>query len=264
MAKIITICNQKGGTGKTTTAINLATYLAVENKKVLLVDIDPQGNSTSGLGIDKDSLEASIYHCIIGQSKLAQAIVKTAITNLDLVPSNLDLVGVEVELANLENREFCLRDCLAAVKELYDYIFVDAPPSLGILTLNGLAAADSVLIPLQCEYYALEGISQLLKSIDLVKQALNPALDIEGVLLTMADYRTNLTQEVIKEARDFFKEKVFQTIIPRNVRLSEAPSFGKPILYYDKNSLGAKMYESLAKEFLGNKLPQVIENKEVI
>ncbi|MEW6008292.1 MAG: AAA family ATPase [Candidatus Omnitrophota bacterium] len=261
MAKIITICNQKGGTGKTTTAINLSTYLAVANKKVLLVDIDPQGNSTSGIGIDKNSLEFSIYHCLLGQNKLQEATKKTSVSNLDIVPSNVDLVGLEVELANVENREFRLREAIAPIREVYDYIFIDAPPSLGLLTLNGLTAADSVLIPLQCEYYALEGLSQLLKSIELVKQALNPYLVIEGVLLTMADYRTNLTQEIIREAREFFKDKVFQTIIPRNVRLSEAPSFGKPVLFYDKNSLGAKMYESLAKEFLGQNLSQLIENK---
>jgi chromosome partitioning protein len=254
MAKAITICNQKGGTGKTTTAINLATYLAVAGKKVLIIDIDPQGNSTSGLGIDKNALALSIYSCFSGTADLASAIIKTEIPGLDIVPSNIDLVGVEIELVNLENREFRLRETIAQIKANYDYIFIDAPPSLGLLTLNGLAAADSVLIPLQCEYYALEGLSQLLKSIDLVKQSLNPSLDIEGVLLTMADYRTNLTMEVIKEARQFFKEKVFQTVIPRNVRLSEAPSYGKPVLFYDKNSLGAKMYESLAKEFLGNNL----------
>lgn len=261
MAKTITVCNQKGGTGKTTTAINLATYLAVAGKKVLLIDIDPQGNSTSGLGLDKNTLDISVYHCFIGQNQLEQAVKKTSINGLVIVPANVDLVGVEVELTTSDNREFRLRDLLAPVKLNYDYIFVDAPPSLGLLTLNGLAAADSVLIPLQCEYYALEGLSQLLKSIDLVKRALNPSLDIEGVLLTMADYRTNLTMEVIKEAREFFKDKVFQTIIPRNVRLSEAPSFGKPVLAYDRNSLGAKMYEALAKEFLGNNLTQVIENK---
>lgn len=253
MAKAITICNQKGGTGKTTTSINLATYLAVAGQKVLLVDIDPQGNSTSGLGIDKAALDIYIYHCFAGSNELQQAVKKTDIAGLDIVPSNVDLVAIEVELVNADDREFRLRNMISPLKANYDYIFIDAPPSLGLLTLNGLAAADSVIIPLQCEYYALEGLSQLLKSIELVKQTLNPSLIIEGVLLTMADYRTNLTQEVIKEAREYFKEKVFQTIIPRNVRLSEAPSYGKPVLLHDKNSLGAKMYESLAKEILNAK-----------
>ncbi|MBU2540305.1 MAG: AAA family ATPase [Candidatus Omnitrophica bacterium] len=254
MAKAITICNQKGGTGKTTTAINLATYMATAGKKVLLVDIDPQGNSTSGIGLDKRSLDISIYHCLIGDKHLQEASKKTAISGLDIVPANVDLVAFEIELANAENRELRLREIIAPIRESYDYIIIDAPPSLGLLALNSLVAADTVLIPLQCEYYALEGLTQLLQSIQLVKERINPNLGIEGILLTMADYRTNLTQEVIQEAREYFKDKVFQTVIPRNVRLSEAPSYGKPILFHDKNSLGAKMYESLTKEILGNNL----------
>ncbi len=254
MAKAITICNQKGGTGKTTTSINLATYMATAGKKVLLVDIDPQGNSTSGIGLDKKSLDISIYHCLIEDKRLQEASQKTAISGLDIVPANVDLVACEVELATVENREIRLRELISPIKEKYDYIIIDAPPSLGLLTLNGLVAADTVLIPLQCEYYALEGLSQLLESIQLVRQRINPGLEIEGILLTMADYRTNLTQEVIQEARGYFKDKVFQTVIPRNIRLSEAPSYGKPVLLHDKNSLGAKMYESLTKEILGKNL----------
>jgi len=250
MGKIIAICNQKGGTGKTTTAINLASSLALAGKRILLVDSDPQGNSSSGLGINKHSLKHSVYHLLLSQSPLSEIVQKTAVGNLELVPSNIELTGAEIEMVGMVARENRLRQALQPAKEHYDYILIDSPPSLGLLTLNSLVAADSVIIPIQCEFYALEGVSQLLKTINLIKQALNPALEIEGVLLTMADFRTNLTSEVIKEIRNYFKDKVYRTIIPRSVRLSEAPSFGKPISLYDKNSIGAKKYEELAQEIL--------------
>lgn len=250
MGKIIAICNQKGGTGKTTTAINLAASLAFSGKKVLLVDIDPQGNSSSGLGINKHSLKTSIYHLLLNHSPLNEIVQKTAINNLELVPSNIELTGAEIEMVGMVAREIQLRQALQPLKQSYDFILIDAPPSLGLLTLNSLVAADSVIIPIQCEFYALEGVSQLLRTINLIKQALNPTLDIEGVLLTMADFRTNLTSEVISEIRNFFKDKVYHTVIPRSVRLSEAPSFGKPICLYDKSSIGAKRYDELAQEIL--------------
>ena len=250
MTKVVAICNQKGGTGKTTTAINLSSFLAKVDKKVLLVDLDPQGNSTSGLGVDKASLDNSVYHALLNQLELDNIILNSKVDRLNLVPSSVDLVGAEIELVNSDDREKRLRNCLESVKEKFDFVFIDCPPSLGILTLNALVSADSVIIPIQCEYYALEGVTQLLRTINLVKERLNPKLEIEGVLLTMADYRTNLTNEVINEIKSFFKEKVYQTIIPRNVRLSEAPGFGKPIVLYDPHSLGAKTYEELAKEVL--------------
>jgi chromosome partitioning protein len=251
MARVIAICNQKGGTGKTTTAINLSSFLAKTNKKVLLIDIDPQGNTTSGLGINKASLSNSIYHAMLNHIELNAVISVSGIAGLSLVPSTVDLAGAEIELVNAPNRENRLRLSLAPLREQFDFIFIDCPPSLGILTLNALVCADAVLIPIQCEYYALEGVTQLLKTIELVKDNLNPQLKIEGVLLTMADYRTNLTNEVINEIKNFFKDKVYQTIIPRNIRLSEAPGFGKPIMLYDAQSIGARMYEELAKEVLG-------------
>jgi len=253
MSKIIAICNQKGGTGKTTTSINLSVYLAVEGHKVLLVDADPQGNSTSGLGTDKNTIEKSLYNVLLSESQIKDVIVKTEIENLSLVPSNIDLIGAEVELIEEPDREKRLRTALAAISEEFDYVIIDCPPSLGILTLNALVAATSVLIPVQCEYYALEGLGQLTKTINLIRDNLNPELKIEGVLLTMADFRTNLTSEVITETRNFFSDKVFETIIPRSIRLSEAPGFGKSIFQYDKNSIGAQKYNALAKEMLGVK-----------
>lgn len=253
MAKVIAICNQKGGVGKTTTAINTCTYLALGNKKILLIDADPQSNATSGLGIDKSRVEKSIYDVIINDEDINKIIQPTLVPNMEIVPSNVSLTGAEVEMVPLLSREFRLNKALSLVKDRYDFIIIDCPPSLGLLTINALAAADSVLIPIQCEYYALEGLSQLINTVDLIKKNLNPKLTVEGVLLTMADYRTNLTGDVIKEARNFFKDKVYNTVIPRNIRLSEAPSYGKPIHYYDQHSVGAMMYSQLSREMLGEK-----------
>lgn len=250
MGKIIAICNQKGGTGKTTTAINLATYVAIAGKKTLLIDLDPQGNSTSGIGIAKDEIKHSIYDLLLGDIPAAEIVISTQVERLSLIPSNVELTGAEVELVGAIGREYRLKKHLAAIKDDYEYIFVDCPPSLGLLTVNALTAGSCVLIPVQCEYYALEGLSLLLNTINLVKDNLNSGLEIEGIVLTMADFRTNLTHEVIKEARRYFKEKVYNTVIPRNIRLTEAPSFGKPIAIYDNNSIGAKQYQLLACEFL--------------
>jgi chromosome partitioning protein len=262
MAKIIAICNQKGGTGKTTTSINLAVYFAVEGKKTLLIDADPQGNSTSGLGVDKNSVDKSVYHLLIDHVEPADVIRKTDIENLSIIPSNIDLIGAEIELVDVEGREQKLKKALDKITNDFDYIVIDCPPSLGLITLNSLVAASCVLIPVQCEYYALEGLGQLTKTINLVKENLNPILAIEGVLLTMADFRTNLTQEVINETRSFFNNQVFETIIPRSIRLSEAPGFGKPIYAYDKNSIGAQKYASLAKEILDRDAAAAITAQE--
>lgn len=253
MKKIIAICNQKGGTGKTTTAINLSTYLALAGKKILLIDLDPQGNATSGLGVEKQKITSNIYNALVDDAGPEQVTYQTNIQNLCLIPSNVDLSGLEIELASQLGREFFLKNFLQTI-ENYEVILIDCPPSLGLLTVNALCAADSVLIPVQCEFYALEGITQLLKTFELVKKNLNPKLEIEGVLLTMADYRTNLAKEVIDEIRSYFKEKVYNSIIPRNIRLTEAPSFGKPIAIYDPNSIGAKKYQDLAQEILGVEL----------
>lgn len=253
MAKIIAVCNQKGGVGKTTTSINLSVYLAILSKRVLLVDIDPQGNATSGLGIDKHNVQKSIYDLIIEEIDPKSTIIKTGIDNLSLIPSNLSLTGAEVELVGIMGREYRLKKAVSPILEDFDYILIDCPPSLGLLTVNALTSANSVLIPIQCEYYALEGLSQLVNTINLVRENLNTALSIEGVLLTMADFRTNLTNEVIKEARNFFKEKVYETVIPRNIRLTESPGFGKPIALYDKTSIGALKYQEFTNELLGIK-----------
>src|SRR3989338_1836191 len=251
MGRTISICNQKGGTGKTTSAINLAAYLALAQKKVLLIDLDPQANATSGLGINKHNIQKSTYHVLLEELDIKEILQPTAVSNLFLAPSNLDLTGAEVELVGTLGREYRLKRALMKEKENFDFMLIDSPPSLGLLTINGLCAADSVLVPVQCEYYALEGLTQLLNTVKLVKENLNPSLAVEGMLLTMADYRTNLTKEVIQEARSYFKEKVYETVIPRSVRLTEAPSFGQPIALYDKDSQGAQKYEELSREILG-------------
>ncbi len=257
MGKIIAICNQKGGVGKTTSAINIAAYLALANKKVLLIDLDPQANATSGIGINKHNVQKGTYHILLEETEIKDALHPTSINNLHVIPSNLDLTGAEVELVGVLGRENKLKKALEKEVENFDFIIIDSPPSLGLLTINGLCAANSVLIPVQCEYYALEGLTQLINTIKLIKDNLNPNLMIEGVLLTMADYRTNLTKEVIQEVRNYFKEKVYESVIPRNIRLTEAPSFSKPIALYDKDSLGAQKYEELCKEILnGERLPQ--------
>lgn len=257
MAKVIAICNQKGGVGKTTTAINLSAYLACANKKVVLIDVDPQANATSGCGIDKSTIKESIYNVLLGQKAINELILPTQIENFFIVPSNLNLTGAEIELVYNENPRTVLKEAISYLKDSFDVIIIDSPPSLGLLTVNALVACDTVLIPIQCEYYALEGLSHLLNTIELIKNSLNPLLAIEGVLMTMADFRTNLTNEVINEVRKFFKEKVYQTIIPRNIRLSEAPGFGKPVILYDKTSLGAQKYLELSREVLGLELQQV-------
>ena len=252
MARVICIANQKGGVGKTTTAVNLSASIAVAEKRVLLIDIDPQGNSTSGVGLRKESSNGTIYHALLRGSGLREMIQKTSLPNLDVIISNTDLIGAEVELIQEKDRERKLDRLIKEVEADYEYIFIDCPPSLGLLTINSLTAAHSVIIPLQCEYYALEGLGQLLKTIRLIKQALNPKLEIEGILLTMFDSRNNLSHQVALEVKSHFKDKVFKTIIPRNVRLSEAPSHGKPILLYDIHSKGAESYLNLAKEIMAN------------
>jgi chromosome partitioning protein len=250
MGRVIAIASQKGGVGKTTTAINLGASLAQEGRRVLLLDIDPQGNATSGLGVNGNDQRVTIYEALIGNSDLKDAVMPTALANLDLIPAGQRLSGAEVELVGLMAREGRLRASLAPIRPEYDFILIDGPPSLGLLTVNALTAADSVLIPLQCEYLALEGLTQLIAAIRLVQDHLNPGLRIEGVLLTMYDARLNLSQQVADEARKFFAERVYKTAIPRNVRLSEAPSFGKPIVLYDPHSTGAESYRQLAKEVL--------------
>ncbi len=252
MAKIMAIANQKGGVGKTTTAINLSSCLAAAERKTLLIDIDPQGNSTSGLGISLSEDDPTIYEVLIGRVAPADAIVATMLPYLNLLPSHVRLVGAEVELVPMVAREHKLKEAISTLDDQYEYVIIDCPPSLGLLTLNTLTAADSVLIPIQCEYYALEGMGQLLNSINLVQKHLNPDLNIEGVLLTMFDSRLNLSRQVADETRKYFAEKVYTTTISRNVRLSEAPSFGKPIILYDILSTGAQNYIALAKEVMGH------------
>jgi chromosome partitioning protein len=252
MAKVICVANQKGGVGKTTTAVNLSACLAVAERRTLLIDLDPQGNASSGLGISKDGLEKNVYQALIENCSLDKTIQHTEIEHLDIVPSNIDLIGAEIEFVNMEDREKRLKAALEKVRDSYEFIVIDTPPSLGLLTINSLTAADAVLIPLQCEFYPLEGLSQLLKTINLIKRNLNPSLFIEGILLTMYDVRTLISQQVTEEIRRLFKDQVLQTIIPRSVRLSEAPSFGKPIILYDIKSKGAAAYLNLAKELISN------------
>ncbi len=250
MGKVIAIANQKGGVGKTTTAVNLSACLGKLGKKTLLIDIDPQGNTTSGLGVDPRGVEESIYDCLINDAAMRDVIIKTEFENLWICPSNINLAGAELELVSKPNREYILKEAIAKIKDEFDFIFIDCPPSLGLITLNSFAATDTVLVPIQCEYYALEGLSQLTNTIKMVKKAINPQISLEGVLLTMFDGRTNLSIQVVDEVKKFFKDKVFSTIIPRNVRLSEAPSFGQPVIEYDKHSKGAECYGDLAKEVI--------------
>ena len=251
MGKIIAVANQKGGVGKTTTSVNLSAAFAEMGKKVLLIDCDPQGNATSGLGIEKDGLELSIYDALINDTPMEEIIIQTQF-GLDVVPSVMDLAGAEVELVNLEDKQYRLKKSVELVKEKYDYILIDCSPSLGHVTLNALTAADSVLLPLQCEFYALEGLSQLLSTVQLVQEQLNEKLRIEGLVLTMYDSRTNLAEQVVEEVKTHFPDMVYATKIPRNVRLSEAPSFGKPIFAYASSSKGAQAYMSLAEEVVAN------------
>lgn len=250
MGKTIAIVNQKGGVGKTTTAVNLAACIGERGHRVLLVDIDPQGNTTSGLGLNKRDITKSTYDLLINGVDAAEAVVSTEFKNVDILPSNMNLAGAELELVDSDKRESRLRTSLAMLTEQYDFIFLDCPPSLGLITLNALCAADTLMVPIQCEYYALEGLSQLMATVRQVKRLYNPHLDMEGVLLTMYDGRLNLTQQVVAEVKRFFPRKVYSSVIPRNVRLSEAPSFGQPVLYYDRASRGSSAYEEFAEEFL--------------
>jgi len=259
MGKVIAVCNQKGGTGKTTSAINISSYLALFGKKVLLIDLDPQANATSGVGIDRHGVKKSTYHILLEEAEIKDILMPTAVENLYLAPANLDLTGAEVELVGAMGREYRLKKGLLSARQDFEYIFIDSPPSLGLLTINSLCASDSVLIPVQCEYYALEGLSQLLNTISLVRNNINPQLIVEGVILTMADFRTNLSREVIREVKNNFKEKVYDTVIPRSIRLSEAPSYGKPIALYDRNNVGAVKYEELSREIIGQQAGEVSE-----
>ena len=253
MGRIIAIANQKGGVGKTTTAINLAACLAEAGQKILIIDIDPQGNTTSGFGLSKTDIEKTVYEVLLGECNIKDAIVENIIDNLDILPSNVNLAGAEIDLIDVDNREYILKESILEVRDRYDYIILDCPPSLSMLTVNAMTAADTVLVPIQCEYYALEGLSQLIHTIDLVQQRLNPNLLIEGVVFTMYDVRTNLSNQVVENVRNNLDAKIYDTLIPRNIRLAEAPSYGIPINMYDSKSAGAESYRKLAKEIVGRK-----------
>lgn len=250
MSRIIAIANQKGGVGKTTTAINLSSCLASLGKKVLSLDLDPQGNMTSGLGVDKDEVENSVYDLIIGNIGIEECICKNVIENLDVLPSNIDLSAAEIELIGVDNKEYIIRNEMAKVRDNYDYVIIDCPPALSMLTINALTTADSVLVPIQCEYYALEGLSQLIHTIELVQERLNPSLEMEGVVFTMYDARTNLSLQVVENVKENLEQNIYKTIIPRNIRLAEAPSYGMPINLYDPKSTGAESYMLLAEEVI--------------
>lgn len=250
MGRIIAVANQKGGVGKTTTAINLAACLAVKGKKVLLIDMDPQGNTTSGLGIDKSELENSIYDLMIGESSIKDCIIENVFEDMDLIPTNVDLAAAEIELIGIERKEFILKDEIDFIKDKYDFIIIDCPPALSMLTINAMTTANSVIVPIQCEYYALEGLSQLIHTINLVSERLNPSLQIEGIVFTMYDGRTNLSVQVVENVRNNIGSNVYDSIIPRNIRLAEAPSYGMPIIQYDPKSTGAEAYMALAAEVI--------------
>ena len=250
MGRVIAVANQKGGVGKTTTAINLSACLAEKGQKVLAIDMDPQGNMTSGLGIDKDEVEKNIYDLMIGQAGVDEVLQKEAIENLDVIPTSIDLSAAEIELIGVDDKEFIIRNAVQPIKDDYDYIIIDCPPSLSMLTINAMTTADSVLVPIQCEYYALEGLSQLIHTVELVKERLNPVLEIEGVVFTMYDARTNLTLQVVENVKDNLNQNIYKTIIPRNVRLAEAPSYGLPINLYDPKSKGTESYMLLAEEVI--------------
>ncbi|MFV0590613.1 MAG: ParA family protein [Draconibacterium sp.] len=265
MGKIISLANQKGGVGKTTTTINLAASLAVLEQKVLVIDADPQANSTSGLGFDVNNVQSSIYECIVDEIDASKVTLKTQIENLDIIPSHIDLVGAEIEMLNMPNREKVLKNAIEQLKQMYDFIFIDCSPSLGLITVNALTASDSVIIPVQCEYFALEGLGKLLNTIKIIQSRLNPELSIEGFLLTMYDGRLNLSNQVYEEVKHHFQEMVFDTVIQRNVKLSEAPSYGKPVVLYDASSRGAINHMNLAREILQrNEMTQMSKDKNVV
>lgn len=253
MGRVIAVANQKGGVGKTTTAINLSACLAEKGQKVLAIDMDPQGNMSSGLGLDKDSIDRTVYDIIIGESNVEEVLQKEVLENIDILPANIDLSAAEIELIGIDDKEYIIRNAIGAIKDQYDFIIIDCPPSLNMLTVNAMTTADTVLVPIQCEYYALEGLSQLIHTVNLVRERLNPNLQIEGILFTMYDARTNLSMQVVENVKNNLNLKIFKTVIPRNIRLAEAPSYGLPINLYDPKSTGAESYMALAKEVIGRK-----------